>query len=194
VNAPLDLPMPMTKAEFLRWVQRQEGRYELEDGHVVMQAGSTKAHARLCIRFAEAISRRLTPDAWDVCVADFAVEIDEDIRYPDVLVEPAGGDSSALSTSQAVLLIEVLSPSSIGTDMTVKLAEYTSLPTLLAYIVASQDEPIAWVWLRGAQDGDGPGTFPAKPVEIAGRDSSIDVPALGLSIPLAEVYRGIGQT
>ncbi|MDX2258289.1 MAG: Uma2 family endonuclease [Hyphomicrobiaceae bacterium] len=192
MNAPIDLKM--TKAEFLRWVEGQEGRYELKDGRVVLQAGVSRNHYLVRARYLIALAQRFDTERWNVGTAVFAVEIGDDIRYPDVFVESAGGDGNARSTSQAVLLIEVLSPSSVGTDMTVKLAEYTSLPTLLAYIVASQEEPIVWVWLRGAADGDRPGAFPAKPVEIAGRERSIDVPAIALSISLAEIYRGIGQT
>jgi hypothetical protein len=29
--------------------------------------------------------------------------------------------------------------------------------------------------------------------EIAGHEASIDIPALGLSLPLTEIYRGIGD-
>jgi Uma2 family endonuclease len=104
------------------------------------------------------------------------------------LVERLNADGKALSTQSPVVLIEVLSPSSTGTDMTEKLAEYTSLPSLEAYIVASQDEPICWVWQRGEDRA-----FPKKPKEIAGRDKSIDIAALGISLPLAEIFRGIGS-
>lgn len=86
-----------------------------------------------------------------------------------------------------VLIVEVLSPSSTGTDLTAKLAEYTSLPSLQAYIVASQDEPIVWVWQRDAATG----AFPDKPQEVSGREAAIGVAALELSLPMADLYRGI---
>ena len=31
--------------------------------------------------------------------------------------------------------------------------------------------------------------FPAKPDEIAGPDATLDLPGLGLSLPLSELYR-----
>ena len=86
--------------------------------------------------------------------------------------------------------MEVLSPSSVGTDMVEKLAEYTSLASLEAYIVASQDEPICWVWQRSGEDR----SFPKTPEEIAGRDKAIMIAALGISLPLSEIYRGIGTS
>jgi Uma2 family endonuclease len=133
-------------------------------------------------------SNRLDPDVWNVGPTDFAVEIGPDIRYPDVVVEHVHPDGAALSTDAPIVLVEVLSPSSVGTDMVEKFAEYTSLPSLEAYIVASQDEPICWVWQRtGAHRG-----FERKPDEISGRDKAIEIAALGITLPMSEIYRGIG--
>ena len=64
----------------------------------------------------------------------------------------------------------------------------TSLLSLQAYIVASQDQPACFVWLRRAD-----GTFAAEPAAVEGRDAVIHIPALSVAIPLAEVYRGIGE-
>lgn len=181
---------PMTKAAFLRWVQRQERRHELIDGRVVMQAGVSKNHARLVIGVVTTLCNRLDMDVWAVTASDLAVEIGDNIRYPDVMVEPRDENGQALSTTNAVILAEVLSPSSIGTDMTVKLAEYTSLASLEAYIVASQDEAILWVWQRDA----GTRTFPSKPQGIAGRDGALEIANLSITLPLAELYRGIATS
>ena len=185
-NTPAYDP-PMTKAAFLRWVQRQERRHELKDGRVIMHPGGSQKHAHLIGRFVATLSVRLDPDNWAVIPTDFAVEIGEDIRYPEVLVHRLAGTGSELSTSRPVVLVEVLSPSSIGTDMTVKVAEYTSLASLEAYIVASQDQPILWVWQRNSETRE----FPAKPEQIDGREQTLGIAALGLSLPHAELYRGI---
>jgi Uma2 family endonuclease len=178
----------MSKAEFFAWLQAKEGgRYELKNGDIVVHAGSRHQHARLSSRFLTSIARQLDMVKWLAVMADFAVEIGDDIRYPDVLVARAGSDPSALSTNAPGLIVEVLSPSSTARDMIHKLAEYASLPSLQAYIVASQDEAIVWVWHRD-QDTR---AFPAQPVEIAGPDGVITVTALGVTLPLAEVYRGL---
>lgn len=177
----------MDKAQFLQWVQGRQGKYELRRGRVVMHPGISRNHRRLMTAFIVALTSRLPSDAWEIGAAEFAIEIGDDIRYPDVLVEKAGGAGSALSTSEPVLLVEILSPSSVGTDFTEKLAEYTSLASLEAYIIASQDEPICWLWQRGAG-----GAFPRLPEEIKGRDAAIALTARAISLPLAEIYRGIG--
>ncbi len=178
---------PRDKRSFLHWVQRQEGRFEFKDGRVVMHAGSARRHAWVTLGFASAFLQRLDPGDWAVGSPDVAVEIGEDIRYPDVVVERKVDDGATLSTSTPIILVEVLSPSSVGRDLNVKLAEYTSLASLEAYFVASQDEPIMWVWQRDADTR----VFPSKPLEIGGRDGIIEISTLKLSLPLAELFRAI---
>lgn len=179
----------LSKADFLAWLKQQDGgRFELKDGRIVMHAGSTKRHARLTARFIGLLDRMLDPEIWAVGTADLAVEIGEDIRYPDVVVERLLDDGSEVTTTAPVLIVEVLSPSSVGRDMTLKLAEYTRIASLEAYIVASPDQPIVWLWQRLGEAR----AFPEAPAEIAGRDSAIAIPALGLSLPLDALYRGIG--
>lgn len=178
---------PMTKAEFLRWVQRQERRHEFVAGRAVMHAGSTKRHNWLAQNFAFLLRAQLSAEDWAIGFADVAVGVGHDIRYPDVLVEKHQGVGRDLVSEAPIVIVEVLSPSSVGTDMTEKLAEYTSLASLQAYIVASQDEAIVWLWQRDAVSA----AFPAKPQEIAGREAAIGVAALNLSLPMAELYRGI---
>lgn len=179
----------LDKAAFFAWLQRQEGgRFELKDGDIVMHAGSTKRHWAIAGRFIGALARVLDPGAWVFGAADFAVEIGNVLRYPDVLLEPIGVSApEALSTTQPVLLVEVLSPTSVARDMHLKLGEFTSLPSLQCYIVASQDEAIVWVWQRDP----GTGAFPPQPDERAGLDAEIVLHALGVSLQLGEIYRGL---
>lgn len=178
----------MGKAEFFAWLQAQEGgRFELKDGDIVVHAGSSRRHAWLSARLLTALSNRLDPDRWLVLAADFAVEVGNNIRYPDVVVDTVAENPKAMSTATPALAIEVHSPSSAARDMVEKLGEYTSLPSLQAYIVASQDEPLVWVWQRDAVTG----AFPPLPREISGSDGAVVIDALGVTLPLGEIYRGI---
>lgn len=179
---------PMTKAQFLRWVQGRDGRFELKNGRVVMQAGGTKPRGWICVNFIPALNNLLSPAEWATGNTDIAVEVGDEVRYPDVPVERCRDDGLALSTDRPVVLVEIFSPSSVATDMNLKLAEYTSPPSLGAYIVASQDEPICRVWQR---TGDTRAS-PDRPEEIKGRAAATDIPALAVPLPLAQVYRGVG--
>jgi Uma2 family endonuclease len=80
----------------------------------------------------------------------------------------------------------VLSPSTSTVDLGDKVAEYLELPSLLAYLVFSQDEPKAWMWVRGEAG--------FSPIVLAGRDAIIEVPALGVSLPLSAIYAGIAES
>lgn len=62
-----------------------------------------------------------------------------------------------------------------------------SLPSLEAYILASQDEMGCWVWRRS----DDTRAFPGDPETHVGAAAAIVLPALGVRLPLADVYRGI---
>jgi len=181
----------MDNKAFLQWVQEREGRFELERGRVVQQmTGGSRNHFVLAGRFVAQLAARLDPAIWNVGATDLAVEIGESVRFPDVLVEHTGLDGLALSSCEPVVLVEVLSPSSVLRDLKTKLAEYTTLPSLEAYIVASQDEPILWIWQRSR---DGELAFPLEPTEINGRSESVAIDHLGVTVSVADLYRGIGH-
>lgn len=96
-------------------------------------------------------------------------------------------DDESRRARQPVLLVEILWPSSVGIDFTEKLAEYMSFASLTGYIIECQDEPILWIWRRSSETGQ----FPSTPAEISGRDSQVEIAGIGISHPLAEVYRGV---
>ena len=180
------------KATFYRFLAAApEGRrYEFVNGRIVQDmGGGTLKHSKLARRFSIVVERQLDEARWEVNNgSDRGVETSVTIRLPDVVVESAGASDDSLATTEPVVIIEVLSQSSEERDIEAKPAEYTSLPSLEAYIVASQDEPACLLWLRGADR-----TFSAQPTTIEGRDQVIHIPALSVAIPLAEVYRGIGS-
>jgi Uma2 family endonuclease len=180
-------PLAMDKRRFFRWAEGREGRFELKDNVVMMMVGGTRLHSRIIFSIAVALNSRLDGAVWAVTTNDMAVEIGEDIRYPDVLVEPTGGDPKALSTNSPLLLVEVLSSSSLATDMNVKAAEYMSLASLQAYIVAAQDEPRLWIWVR---QGAG---WPAQPAEYVGKDGVVRIDALGIDLPMAEIFAALND-
>ncbi|MGE3919131.1 MAG: Uma2 family endonuclease [Hyphomicrobiaceae bacterium] len=176
------------KATFYRFVANapEDERYEYVQGRIVQQQqGGTKRHGRVAGRIAEICRRQLDDSRWEV-LEGRGVETSATIRFGDVVIEPTDEPDESIATLRPALVVEVLSPTSGERDLTTKPAEYTSLASLQAYIVASQEGPECLVWVR-----DAAGTFPPDGVRVAGRDATIAIPALGLSIPLADVYRGM---
>jgi Uma2 family endonuclease len=175
----------MGKAQFFDWLEHQERKYELADGRVVMMPWVTKAHARICTNVVAALLARLDPEKFDIVQGDFAVETgDRNIRFADVLVEPFSGEN-ARSTANAMLLVEVLSPSTMHIDFHEKLEEYKGLAALGTYVICAQDEARIWVWTRSDR------AWPEAPEVLEGLNAAVAVPALGITLPLAEVYRNV---
>ena len=183
MNVQLDLRMD--KSEFLTWVQAHEGRYELAGSRVVMMTGGSRGHAILVRRLAAALEKRLDANRWTVLTSDFGVDFGPStVRYPDVVVDVAGGRLKDLTATAPAVIAEVISPSSVKDDLGPKADEYPRLPCLPAYLVLAQDEPRARVWVRGATG------FPREPKVIEGHDGVIEIPSLGIDLPLPEICAG----
>jgi Uma2 family endonuclease len=175
------------KATFFRFVERQaDGRYEFVRGRIMQQQqGGTQSHGRITAAFLRQLANRLDPKRWIVLV-DRGIETNEAIRYADVSVEPSTEPAASHATTRPAIIVEVLSPTSSDRDLDVKPSEYLAIPTLQAYIVASQDEVACFAWVRDDQ-----GQFPKEPSVLTGAESVIGVPSLALSIALGAVYDGI---
>jgi Uma2 family endonuclease len=178
----IQLPTHMDKPAFLDWLDQVEERYELVGGRVVMMVRASRAHGIIVRNLVLMLHARIDPRQWTV-IAEFGLDAGpQTLRFPDILVDRAGGAPGDFTATAPVLAVEVLSPSTAAIDLGDKAAEYLRLSSLAAYLVFAQDEAKAWVWERSD------GSFAAGPVVIAGMDSAISVAALGLKLPLASVY------
>jgi Uma2 family endonuclease len=176
--------LQMDKAAFLAWVEGREGRYELAGGRVLMMTGGTRWHGLVVGNLFEVLRARLDRKRWAV-LTEFGVEVGpRTVRYPDVVVDQPGGDGRDLTAKAPVLVAEVLSPSTATIDLGDKAAEYLRLPSITAYVVLAQDEVKAWVFVRGSSH------LPA-PDMVSGTDVAIVIPALGIELPLSDIYAGI---
>lgn len=178
----LQLPVRMDKAAFLDWVQGREERYELDRGRVIMMTGGSRAHWQITANLFKALDARIDPQRWAV-LPEFGVDLQtESIRFPDIIVDRAGEAPKDLTAAAPVLIAEVLSPSSERVDLGDKSAEYLRLPSLAAYLVFAQDQIKAWIWTRGSAG------FPSGPDVLEGDNAVARIEALGINLPLAEVY------
>ena len=63
-------------------------------------------------------------------------------------------------------------------------SEYLGLSSVVAYLVLSQEEIKGWIYFRDAG-------LPGGPKIVVGEQETISVPALGIELPLAEIYADI---
>jgi Uma2 family endonuclease len=175
----------MSKAAFIGWGATEEERYELVGGRVVMMPRPSLADGLIVGNLYVALRNRLDRKQW-VVIQGYGLDAGpETLRYPDIVVDRAGGRAKAYTAMAPVLLAEVLSPSSVEIDLGDKRAEYLQIPSLLAYVVLSQDEPSAWIWTRKE------GGFKPEPEILDGAESIIRVAALKVELPLLELYADV---
>jgi Uma2 family endonuclease len=174
----------MSKAAFLEWSAGEGERCELVGGRVVMMARPSQAHGMIVLNLALLLRTQLDRKQWAV-IQEFGLDSGpETLRYPDIVVYPAGSPGKSYTTSTPALLVEVLSPSSVEIDLGDKAMEYQELSSLIAYIVLSQDEPKAWVWTR-----ESAAHFAHN--KVCGVEASIPVGALQIELPMADIYAGV---
>lgn len=182
----VQLPVHMDQDAFLAWAESQEERYELDRGRVIMMTGGSRSHRQIAFNLAKALDSRIDARRYMV-VPEFGVDLSSHtVRFPDVVIDVHGGTRGDLTAKAPVLIAEVLSPSSERIDLGDKAAEYLQLPSLCAYLVFAQDEMKAWVWTRGAQ-GFAPGAL-----VLDGAEAIVRIEALGIDLPFADVYAGVG--
>ena len=136
------LPVYMSLDEFLAWSEtqpREVGKLELLDGVVIVQQPPkwihTKLKHRICLVLADAIERAGVP-----C---FAAPEGPSVRVnqrkcfePDALVAalPEPADDSQ-EVANAIIVVEVLSPSTTRLDKTEKLKGYFEVPSIQHYLI-----------------------------------------------------------
>ena len=176
----------MTVEEFLAWLERSPGRYELVDGQIFAQAAERAAHAkikgRVFITLTEAVRRDGPP-----CHAmpdGMAVRIDKGTVFePDAHVycgPELPGD--ALLSENPIIVVEVISPSTGRNDQLRKLEGYFRLPSVMHYLILSPDEPLVVHHARG--EGETIATRIFRSGVIA-----LDPP--GLKLDLTEIYGAV---
>jgi Uma2 family endonuclease len=179
------VPQRMTVDEFLAWSVRQEtGRFELQDGRVIVQQSQNVGHLRVKGRIftvlLAAIERAGLP--FYVMPDGATVRIDERTAYePDALVAPLPepGDAS-LEIPNPVIVVEVLSPSSVTRDLADKVVGYAKVASIRHYLVLDP-EAKAIIW----HSRDGTGAFGAP---IAVREYGLRLDPLGIEVKIEDVF------
>jgi Uma2 family endonuclease len=84
-----------------------------------------------------------------------------------------------------VVFVEVLSRSTRGSDLIRKADEYRQLESLRHYVVIEPLTVHVSVWSRTDE-----GAWP-KPEEYKSLDGLVALPAIGVEVPVAEIYDGV---
>lgn len=175
----------MTIEEFLAFTdQRPEGeKWELIEGMPVMSPSPTDVH--------QLIVGNIIAYLWNLAVnADASwlvmpgtgtrVPISErSLPQPDVFVKALPPSGSPVS-DEALVIFEVLSRSNTAADRAWRRRVYASVPNCQHYVTVSTKTAEVVVYDQSTN---------WKERSVTGLDSSVELPALDVALPLATIYR-----
>ncbi len=172
----------MSAAHFLSWTERREGRWELVEGVIVAMAGAKRQHDRVVINTLSLLRGQLAGKTCEPFTADTFIRVPGgNYRMPHAGVDCGQAEGDERWAKEPRLVVEVLSPSTRDFDMYGKLDEYKRVPSLWHILLIDPDAPQATLWSRGA-DGDWTHETSRE------LEAVIPLPALDLTLPLAELY------
>jgi Uma2 family endonuclease len=176
---------PLDRDQFYGWVATQERKYELVDGAPMLMAGANRRHDRLVANAIRLVGNQLLGKSCQPFTSDTFVRIPAgNARLPDLGVDCGPFDDAALEASEPALVVEILSPTTRTFDGNDKLEEYKTVPTLRYILLIDPDVPQVRLYWR-----DPAGQWTSA--RLAGSDAVVEMPALGLSLRLAELYAGL---
>jgi len=189
VGVPVIDTGPMTVEEFYAFTDTRpdEEKWELIDGEPILNAAPSDMHQWIVRNVVVALANRERElkAPWAV-LPGLGVRVSEKDRpEPDVLVIPSEHrrPDRRRDRDDVIVAFEVLSPSTEGRDLRWKRTAYTSLRSLTHYIAIAQDAVEVIVFAR---DDD----FEER--RIRSLDKTIELRSLGISLPVAEIYRDTG--
>jgi Uma2 family endonuclease len=189
VRATLRLDRRATYADYLAAERGSAVRHEYIDGVIVAMAGGSDEHNAIMLQLAVLCANRRT-DTCRVYPADqrFWIAATGRGRYGDgsiICGRPEHPPHDDQASTNPVVVMEVLSPSSEGDDEGDKRLDFQSLQSLRAYVIVAQDQRCVRVYRR-----DDRGEWRRDP-DVYRDGQSFGLPTLASAIDVAEVYDGI---
>lgn len=168
--------------QFLSWLPSQEGRYELVNGQIRMMTGAANRHNIAKDNVAAALLYPARAQGCRSTSSDTGVRTGErSLRYPDVVVDCGPPELDAMTVATPTILVEVSSPGTRETDLSVKLFEYQNLPSVQIIIQIEPDIVLVAVHRRGPD-----GSWQLEVYDSL--DGIIELPPLAASLTMRDIY------
>jgi Uma2 family endonuclease len=182
----------LTEAEYLEIERRAEFKSEFLDGEMFAMSGGTSSHSLIASNLNFAMRLQLKGRPCVVYTSDMRVKVQASglYTYPDLSV--ACGQREFEDENEDILLnpivvVEILSDSREAYDRGQKFALYRQIPSLREYLLVNQHEPLVEQYVR--QDN---GQWLLG--DMAGLESKLVLPSVGITIEMADVYTNIRFT
>ncbi len=177
-----------TPEEYLAYERQAAYKNEYIGGQIIAMSGVSFEHSLISGNLFRVLSNQLLDRPCSVHASDLRVKVRTRTMYtyPDVTVvcgEPQLEDAHVDTLLNPTLIIEVLSPSTERYDRGAKFDYYRALASLQEYLLVSQDQALVEHFVRAGDDWRLTVTHDLAAV--------VPLPAIGCTLPLAEVYRRI---
>ena len=173
----------MTQAEFFTWAQTQDIRYEFDGFQPVAMTGGSINHSRITQSIHFALRTRLKGSGCEALGPDAGIAtVGDTVRYPDALVICTKVPGEVHLVPGAVVVFEVLSPTSGRTDRIDKVREYHAVVSIRRYIILEHTSVGLTVFERAKAEN-------AWRATALTADDTLLMPELGIGIPLPSSTR-----
>ena len=176
----------MTLAEFLRWEDGTDTRYELLWGIPVAMAPPARAHGVLSVRLGAVIDARLRSRRPCMAQAEAGIirpDRDDTYYVADLAVTCSPYQRGEQLVKDPVLIVEILSPGTERHDRRTKLPVYREIESVEEILLIDSESIYAEILRR---EGDRWITE-----LVRGRDAILRLFSVDLQIAMAELYEGI---
>jgi len=175
----------MTREAFFAWAEQQEARYEFDGFQPVPIGNVTVNHSLIANNIYRALHARLRGTGCSALGPKVGIStIGDTVRNPDALVTCSELTGSDYLVPGAIIVFEVLSTNSDRLDRIIKVREYGAVPNIRRYIIVeSTSIGMTLLWRTEADHA-----FTAK---IFTEADHLELPEVGISIPVAECYEGV---
>lgn len=176
--------VPVTLEEYLAGEQDGVMRHEFVDGQTYAMTGVSETHNTIAASFFLAIGGKLSDDCrgWQ---SDMKLKVEKSgtsfVYYPDIMVACGENIDDPYVRTNPILIIEVLSPNTQRVDLKEKFDNYITIPSLIEYVVVSQDVPLVRLFRRRN----------AWRMEDHYAEDVVCLESVGINVAVKEVYRKV---
>ena len=178
---------PMTVEAYFAFtdVSPDDGKWELIDGQPILNASPSVRHQCIVANLvcSLALLEREEQSSWMVLPGLGLRVSNISLPQPDALILPRGGDPTTRECRDPIVPFEIMSPCTRDRDLNWKRVAYAGMRSVTHYIVIEQDAVDVVVFARE-------NSFAER--RLMSIHDVIEFRALGVSLPLSEVYWDTG--
>jgi Uma2 family endonuclease len=174
--------------EYLAQDRAAEVPSEYHDGEIFPLAAVSWEHSIISANVVSMLRDRLYKSPCSVANSPLRVRVSP-AKYliPDMMVvcgKPILTDEHQDTVTNPKVIVEILSPSTADYDYGTKFILYRKLASFEEYVLVSQDRARVEVAHKAADKSWMISTY-------EGLDAVVNVESMGISLPMAEIYRGV---